>query len=44
MNPVELFSQETDNVRLTPGEFLYRERDKADKMYVLLEGEIDQGW
>jgi len=41
MNPVELFSQETDTVQLTPGEFLYREGDKADKMYVLLEGEID---
>src|SRR5215472_8926752 len=41
MNPVELFSQETDPVQLTPGEFLYREGDKADKMYVLLEGEID---
>jgi CRP/FNR family cyclic AMP-dependent transcriptional regulator len=41
MNPAELFRQETNTVQLAPGEFLYREGDKADKMYVLLEGEID---
>lgn len=41
MNPAELFRQETDTVQLAPGEFLYREGDEADKMYVLLEGEID---
>ena len=43
MNPAELFRQETNTVQLAPGEFLYREGDKADKMYVLLEGEIDIG-
>ena len=41
MNPAELFRQETNTVQLATGEFLYREGDKADKMYVLLEGEID---
>ena len=41
MNPAELFRQETNTVQLAPGEFLYREGEKADKMYVLLEGEID---
>ena len=41
MNPAELFRQETNTVQLAPGDFLYREGDKADKMYVLLEGEID---
>ena len=41
MNPAELFRQETNTVQLAPGEFLYQEGDKADKMYVLLEGEID---
>ena len=41
MNPTELFRQETSIVQLAPGEFLYREGDKADNMYVLLEGEID---
>ena len=41
MNPAELFRQEPDAVQLAPGEFLYREGDKADRMYVLLEGEIE---
>ena len=41
MNPAELFRQEPNTVQLAPGEYLYREGDKADKMYVLLEGEID---
>jgi len=41
MNPAELFRQEPDALQLAPGEFLYREGEKADKMYVLLEGEID---
>ena len=41
MNPAELFRQEPNTVQLAPGEFLYREGDEADKMYVLLEGEID---
>jgi CRP-like cAMP-binding protein len=41
VNPAELFRQETDTVQLAPGDFLFREGDKRDKMYVLLEGEID---
>ena len=41
MNPAELFRQETDTVQLAPGDFLFREGDKRDKMYVLLEGEMD---
>jgi CRP-like cAMP-binding protein len=41
MNPADLFRNETNIVELAPGEFLYREGEKADKMYVLLEGEID---
>ena len=41
MNPAKLFQHETNTVQLAPGEFLYREGDKADKMYVLLEGKID---
>jgi CRP-like cAMP-binding protein len=41
MNPAELFRNEPNTVQLAPGEFLYREGDKADDMYVLLEGEID---
>jgi CRP/FNR family cyclic AMP-dependent transcriptional regulator len=41
MDPAELFRQETDTLQLKPGDFLFREGEKADKMYVLLEGEID---
>ena len=41
MNAADLFDHETNTVQLAPGEFLYREGDKADNMYVLLDGEID---
>ena len=41
MNPAELFRQETDTVKLAPGDFLFREGDKRDRMYVLLEGEME---
>ena len=41
MNPAELFRQDADALQLAPGDFLFREGDKRDKMYVLLEGEMD---
>ena len=41
MNPAELFRQESNTVQLAPGDFLFKEGEKGDKMYVLLEGEID---
>jgi len=41
MNPVDLFRQETDTLQLAPGDFLFQEGEKGDKMYVLLEGEVD---
>ncbi len=41
MNPAELFRHETDTVQLAPGDFLFREGDHGDKMYVLLEGEME---
>ena len=41
MNPAELFRQESNTVQLTPGDFLFREGEKGEKMYVLLEGEVD---
>ncbi|HEY2568743.1 MAG TPA: cyclic nucleotide-binding domain-containing protein [Candidatus Udaeobacter sp.] len=41
MNPAELFRQDSDTVQLAPGDFLFREGDKRDKMYVLLDGEMD---
>src|SRR5499427_10734454 len=41
MNPADLFREETDTVQLAPGDFLFREGDKRDSMYVLLEGEMN---
>ena len=41
MNPKDLFRQETDALWLSPDEFLFQEGEKGDKMYVLLEGQID---
>src|SRR5258705_1228558 len=41
MNPAELFRQESNMVQLAPGDFLFREAEKGEKMYVLLEGEVD---
>jgi len=41
VNPAELFRQQDDAVQLKPGDFLFREGDKRDKMYVLLDGEMD---
>ena len=41
MNPADLFREEADTVRFASGEFLFRQGDKRDKMYVLLEGEVD---
>src|SRR6516162_1155444 len=41
MNPADLFRQETDALLLAPDDFLFQEGEKGDKMYVLLEGEID---
>jgi len=41
MNPADLFRQETNTVQLAPGDFLFREGETGDRMYVLLEGEID---
>ena len=41
MNPAYLFDHDADALQLAPGDFLFREGDKRDKMYVLLEGEMD---
>ena len=38
MNPANLFDQDADALQLAPGDFLFREGDKCDEMYVLLEG------
>jgi CRP/FNR family cyclic AMP-dependent transcriptional regulator len=41
MNPANLFDQDADALQLALGDFLFREGDKCDEMYVLLEGEMD---
>jgi CRP-like cAMP-binding protein len=41
MNPADLFRQDTDTLQLAAGDFLFHEGEKGDKMYVLLEGEVD---
>ena len=41
MNPAELFPHETAALQLAPGDSLFREGDKGEKTYVLLEGEME---
>ena len=41
MNFAGLFDQDPDTLQVAPGDVLFREGDKRDKMYVLLEGEMD---
>jgi CRP/FNR family transcriptional regulator, cyclic AMP receptor protein len=41
MNLAELFRQETGAVQIAAGDFLFREGDNGDKMYVLLEGQVE---
>jgi CRP-like cAMP-binding protein len=41
VNPADLFRKDSDALQLAAGEFLFKEGDKRDVMYVLLEGEMD---
>src|SRR5215831_460153 len=41
MNAADLFSQQDDVVRLAPGDVLFREGERGDAMFVLLEGTMD---
>jgi CRP/FNR family transcriptional regulator, cyclic AMP receptor protein len=41
VNPADLFRKDSDALELPAGEFLFKEGDKRDVMYVLLEGEMD---
>jgi CRP/FNR family cyclic AMP-dependent transcriptional regulator len=41
MNPADLFSHETNPVRLAPGDVLFRAGDPPDGMFVLLEGAVE---
>ena len=38
VNPADLFRKDSDALQLPAGEFLFKEGDKRDVMYVLLEG------
>ena len=41
MNPAELFRQDSDLIILAPGQSLFREGERGDDMFVLLDGCID---
>ena len=41
MNPADLFSHETNPVRLASGETLFKSGEAPDGMFVLLEGALD---
>jgi CRP-like cAMP-binding protein len=41
MNPVDLFSHETNPVHLAAGETLFRQGDAPESMFVVLEGSLD---
>jgi len=41
MNPADLFRQDADTLQLAPGDLLFKEGDKRDVAYVLLEGEME---
>jgi CRP-like cAMP-binding protein len=41
MNPAELFRQDSGTLSIGAGDFLFREGESGDKMYVLLEGNAE---
>jgi CRP-like cAMP-binding protein len=41
MNPADLFRLETETIDLAPGEAVFREGDKGDLLYVVLDGTVD---
>ena len=41
MNPAKLFRQEVDALKVAHGDVLFLEGDRGDKLYVLLEGEME---
>ena len=41
MNPAELFRQDSGALEVAAGDFLFREGESGDKMYVLLEGNAE---
>ncbi len=41
MNPADLFKQDSDLIILEPGEALFREGERGDEMFVVLQGTVD---
>ena len=41
MDPAQLFRQDPTALIIAPGDFLFRQGETGDKMYVLLEGNAD---
>jgi CRP-like cAMP-binding protein len=41
MNPIDLFSNESNPVYLAPGQVLFNAGDPPDSMFVVLEGSLD---
>jgi CRP/FNR family transcriptional regulator, cyclic AMP receptor protein len=41
MNPADLFRHSTDTINVSLGEFVFREGEKGDVMFVLLNGTVD---
>jgi CRP/FNR family cyclic AMP-dependent transcriptional regulator len=41
LNPADLFRHATDTIHVSLGEFVFREGEKGDVMYVLLDGTVD---
>ena len=41
MDPAQLFRQDSTVLGIAPGDFLFREGETGDKMYVLLQGNAD---
>jgi CRP/FNR family cyclic AMP-dependent transcriptional regulator len=41
MNPADLFRHSSDTIDLSPGEAVFREGEKGDLLYVVLDGSVD---
>lgn len=41
MNPADLFRQETDTIDLSPGQAVFRQGEKGDFVYVVLDGSVE---
>ena len=41
MNPADLFRLDTETTNLSPGEAVFRQGEKGEELFVLLEGDVD---